>query len=182
MRGIWSPTGDHRELDDLVVDARVRRVELRDIQIVTTFLSLLRLGPERANIDSQYPIWLLLSHIINCLISGANIAIILRSVEVGQRIHVESFPRKVFPIELLNYYGSRMKGDQHVRLRDPARLAPLLPVDHILNVRPVLVSEYLDFGLELLESRVCIIAVAALVTTSEASDQVSAVQVVPLMI
>ena len=69
-----------------------------------------------------------------------------------------------------------------MRLRDSNLLAPLLPMDHILDVRSVLVSENLYFRLELLESRAGVIAVATLVATSEASDKISAVQVVPLMI
>ena len=57
MRGVWSTAGDYRELDNLVIEARVGRVELRDIQIVS-FLNLLRPSPQRANIGSQYPVWL----------------------------------------------------------------------------------------------------------------------------
>ena len=103
------------------------------------------------------------------------IAIVLGGVEVGQRIHVESLPRKVFSIELLNHNGSTMKGDQHVCLRDSALPVSFLPVNHILDVRPILVSENLYFRLKLLESGTRIVAVAALFATYEASDQISAV-------
>ena len=180
MRGVWSTAGDYRKLNNLVIEARVGRVELRDIQIVS-FLNLLRPSPQRANIGSQYPVWLL-SQIIDCLVSVVKVAIILRGVEVGQRVHVESLPRKVFPVELLNYYGSTMKGDQHVSLRDSNLLASLLPMDHILDVRSVLVSKNLYFRFKLLQSGAGIIAVTTLVAPSKASDQVSTVQVVPLMI
>ena len=55
-------------------------------------------------------------------------------------------------------------------------------MDHILDVRPVLMSKNLYFRLKFLKSGAGIIAVATLVAPSKASDQVSTVQVVPLMI
>ncbi len=67
-----------------------------------------------------------------------------------------------------------MKGDKHVRLRDSALPVTLLLMDHILDVRSVLVCENLYFRLKLLESGTRVIAVAALFATYEASDQISA--------
>jgi hypothetical protein len=75
----------------------------------------------------------------------------------------------------LNHYGSTMKSDQHVSLRDSPLPVPLLLMDYILDVRPVLVCENLYFRLKLLESGTRVIAVAALFATYEASDQISAV-------
>ena len=51
-------------------------------------------------------------------------------------------------------------------LRDSNLLAPLLPMDYILDVRPVLMSENLYFRLKLLQSGAGIIAVATLVAAS----------------